>query len=356
MKNITYCLIIPLLFFACQENTKKQFTLLSPDATGIAFSNDITETDSLNYFTYPYMYMGGGVAAGDINNDGLVDLFFTANMKSNKLYLNKGDLQFEDITNAANVEGDERWFTGATMVDINNDGFLDIYVSVSGKGTKRNNLLYLNNGDLTFTDAGTSYGLDHNGHTTQTTFFDYDNDGDLDVYLANYPPTPFKSPVALYRRKMDYPKLEESDILFQNNGDGTFTDVTVEAGILNFGLSLSATASDFNHDGWVDIYVSNDFDSPDYLYINNQDGTFSEVAKTSLKHTAQYGMGADIADYNNDLLLDIAQVDMTPEGNRRSKANMASMNPIGFEKMVKAGFSVSSSCSKTIFNILRHIL
>lgn len=339
MKNVSYSLVILLFLFSCQKKTEKQFTLRTADATGIVFSNDIKETDSLNYFTYPYMYMGGGVAAGDINNDGLVDLFFTANMKSNKLYLNKGNFEFEDITKNANVGGDERWFTGATMVDINNDGYLDIYVSVSGKGTNRNNLLYVNNGDLTFAEKGAIYGIDHNGHTTQSTFFDYDNDGDLDLYLANYPPTPFKSPVELYRRKMDYPKLEESDILFENNGDGTFKDVTVETGILNFGLSLSATASDFNHDGWVDIYVSNDFDSPDYLYVNNQDGTFSEISKTSLKHTAQYGMGADIADYNNDQLLDIAQVDMTPEDNRRSKANMASMNPLGFEKMVKAGLN-----------------
>ncbi|MFS4467951.1 VCBS repeat-containing protein [Maribacter sp. 2210JD10-5] len=305
--------------------------------TGLSFSNDIVETDSLNYFSYPYMYMGGGVSAGDINNDDLVDLFFTANMKSNALYLNKGNFEFEDITQKANVTGDDRWFTGTTMVDINNDGYLDIYVSVSGKGENRTNLLYVNNGDETFTEKASEYNLNDNGHTTQSTFFDYDNDGDLDVYLANYPPTPFKSPVMLYYRKAKNPKLEESDILYRNNGDGTFTDVTVESGILNFGLSLSATTGDFNNDGWQDIYVSNDFDSADYLYLNNKNGTFREIAKEAVNHTSQYGMGTDIADYNNDNLLDIGQVDMTPEDNRRSKANMASMNPIGFTNMVNAG-------------------
>ncbi len=339
MRYLKLIFLLTLIIASCEKNTGKQFDLLTSENTGIAFSNDIKETDSLNYFTYPYMYMGGGVSAGDINNDGLIDIFFTANMKSNVLYLNKGDFKFEDISKKAQVEGDKKWYTGTTMVDINNDGYLDIYVSVSGKGTDRNNELYINNGDLTFTESAAAYGINHNGHTTQSTFFDYDNDGDLDLYLANYPPTPFKSPVELYQYKAARPKIEESDILYRNNGDGTYTDVTVESGILNFGLSLSATASDFNHDGWKDIYVSNDFDSADYLYINNQDGTFSEMAKSSLKHTAQYGMGADIADYNNDQLLDIAQVDMTPEDNRRSKANMASMNTIGFAKMVNAGLN-----------------
>ncbi len=341
MMKIIYSsiLLLFLLTVSCNQQDKKQFTLLKSNETGLAFSNDIVETDSLNYFNYPYMYMGGGVSAGDIDNDGLVDLFFTANMKSNTLYLNKGDFKFEDISAPAGIEGDDRWVTGSTMVDINNDGYLDIYVSVSGKGKNRNNLLYINNGNNTFEEKAESYGINDNGHTTQGTFFDYDNDGDLDLYLANYPPTPFKSPVALYKYKANNPKIEESDILYRNNGDGTFTNVTVEAGILNFGLSLSATVGDFNKDGWKDIYVSNDFDSADYLYINNQNGTFSELAGSILHHTAQYGMGADVADFNNDMLVDIAQVDMTPEDNRRSKANMASMNPVGFTKMVEAGLN-----------------
>ncbi len=338
-KYLFYLLLYFLAFFSCEETSKKQFSLLQAKETGISFSNNIVETDSLNYFNYPYMYMGGGVSAGDINNDGLVDLFFTANMKSNTLYLNNGDFKFEDISVSAGIEGDDRWVTGTTMVDINNDGYLDIYVSVSGKGENRNNLLYINNKDNTFTERAEEYGIDDNGHTTQSTFFDYDNDGDLDIYLANYPPTPFKSPVSLYKHKANNPKIEESDILYRNNGDDTFTDVTIESGILNFGLSLSATIGDFNNDGWKDIYVSNDFDSADYLYMNNRDGTFLETAGNTLNHTAQYGMGVDIADFNNDMLIDIAQVDMTPEDNRRSKANMASMNPVGFTKMVDAGLN-----------------
>ncbi len=338
-KYLFYLLLCFLAFFSCEETSKKQFSLLQAKETGISFSNDIVETDSLNYFNYPYMYMGGGISAGDINNDGLVDLFFTANMKPNTLYLNNGDFKFEDISVSAGIEGDDRWITGTTMVDINNDGYLDIYVSVSGKGENRNNLLYINNKDNTFTERAEEYGIDDNGHTTQSTFFDYDNDGDLDIYLANYPPTPFKSPVSLYKHKANNPKIEESDILYRNNGDDTFTDVTIESGILNFGLSLSATIGDFNNDGWKDIYVSNDFDSADYLYMNNRDGTFLETAGNTLNHTAQYGMGVDIADFNNDMLIDIAQVDMTPEDNRRSKANMASMNPVGFTKMVDAGLN-----------------
>ena len=339
MRPICVVLIMLGVLVSCKklEPVNKQFILLDVETTGISFSNDILETDSLNYFTYPYMYMGGGVAAGDINNDGLVDLFFTANMISNKLYLNKGEFKFEDITEKAKITGDDRWFTGSTMVDINNDGFLDIYVSVSGKEGNRKNLLYINNGDLTFTESGELYGIDHNGHTTQATFFDYDRDGHLDLYLANYPPTKFNSPVDLYWYRMNNPKIEASDILYRNNGDGTFSNVTSEAGILNFGLSLSATAGDFNNDGWPDIYVSNDFDSPDFFYLNQQDGTFKEVSRTVLNHTSQYGMGVDVADYNNDNLLDFGQMDMTPEDNKRSKANMGSMNPSIFTKMVDYG-------------------
>jgi len=337
----TVILFIGLLILgACTSNTPDNKTLFSSQSaktTGIDFTNTVTESDSLNYFNFPYIYMGGGVAIGDINNDGLEDIFFTSNQNSNKLYLNKGNLKFEDITSSAKVAGNNLWNTGVTMIDINNDGFLDIYVSISGLTTNRKNQLYINNGDLTFTEEAEKYGIADNGHSTQASFLDYDNDGDLDLYVANYPPNKTSTPIIFYKKKMDNPILEESDHLYRNNGNNTFTDVTKDAGILNYGLTLSANIGDFNQDGWPDIYVSNDFTSPDYFYINNKNGSFKEVSKTALKHTTLYGMGADISDYNNDGLLDFIQLDMTAEDNRRLKANMSGMNPNAFWEVVNDG-------------------
>ncbi len=315
----------------------KIFSKLDTSKTGINFINTLTESDSLNYFTYGYLYMGGGVAVGDINNDGLIDIYFTGNQVKNRLYLNKGNLQFEDVTDKANVGGDNRWYTGVTMADVNDDGLLDIYCSVSGQSGSRQNQLFINNGDLTFTESAEEYGLGDRGSSVQATFFDYDNDGDLDVYVANYPPTPFSAPVVVYTYALNHVKDIESDHLYKND-NGKFVDVTTEAGVKAFGLSLSATVSDVNNDGWDDVYVSNDFSTPDYFYINNQDGTFKEVTKQATPHTAFYGMGADIADINNDGNLDIFQVDMDANNNRRKKANMASMNPQLFWDVVDAGF------------------
>jgi len=319
------------------EKLTKNFSLLNVEQTGVDFQNNLKENDSINYFSYSYLYMGGGVAAGDINNDGLADLFFTGNMETNKLYLNKGDLQFEDITNQAGVNGDNRWFTGVTMVDINNDGYLDIYVSASGKFEPRENLLYVNNTDGTFTEKAEEYGIADAGQSVQATFFDYDMDGDLDLYVANYPSTNFTSPHSYYLFKMQNVKDVETDNLYRNDGD-KFTKVTDEAGVRSFGLSLSATVGDLNEDGWPDIYVSNDFSTPDFMYLNNQDGTFTNVVKEATKQTSFYGMGVDIADYNNDGLLDILQMDMAAKNNRRAKANMASMNPNLFWNTVNSGF------------------
>ena len=319
------------------DKNKKNFSQLSSAKTGIDFQNNLKENDSLNYFSYSYLYMGGGVAAGDIDNDGLTDLFFTGNMEPNRLYLNQGDLKFKDITQKAGISGDDRWFTGVTMVDINNDGYLDIYVSASGKFEPRDNLLYVNNGDGTFTEKAEEYGIADKGHSVQSTFFDYDLDGDLDLYVANYPPTRFDAPNNFYIYKMQNVKDEETDNLYRND-QGHFTKVTNEAGVRSFGLSLSATVGDLNEDGWPDIYISNDFSTPDYMYINNQDGTFSNVLKEATKQTSFYGMGVDIADYNNDGLLDILQMDMAAKNNRRAKANMASMNPKIFWSTVNAGF------------------
>ncbi|MFK7905792.1 MAG: VCBS repeat-containing protein [Chitinophagales bacterium] len=345
-KHIAGWIVLLLLLSGCQKKRQEANTLfvgLNESTTGVEFSNTISETEAKNYFTYPYLYMGGGVAIGDLNNDGLQDLYFTSNMEENKLYLNQtsnkgGHLQFKDITQSAGVTGNERWDTGVAMADVNGDGFLDIYVSISGKWSSTANLLFVNNGDLTFTEKAAELGLADTGNSTQATFFDYDRDGDLDVYVANYPPLHFKSPNFVYSQNARNPRPETSDHLYRNDG-GVFTDVTSDAGVLNFGLSLSATAGDFNNDGWQDIYVSNDFAAPDYLYMNNQDGTFSDKISQSTAHTAYYGMGTDVADFNNDGLLDIFQVDMTPEDNFRSKANMASMNPEGFKEMIDLGLT-----------------
>ena len=331
-----------LVFFinSCElrDNEEKLFVRKESNQTNIFFNNTLTETDTLNYMNYPYLYMGGGVAIGDINNDNIPDVYFTGNMVEDKLYLGKGNMKFEDITKKSFKNLDERWHTGVTMADVNNDGFLDIYVSVSGKNSPRNNLLYINNKDLTFTESAKKYGLNDDGHSTQATFFDYDKDGDLDVYVANYPSTKFLEPIAYYKSKMDSLTLKDSDKLYKNNGNNTFTDVTEEAGVLNFGLSLSVTAADINNDGWTDLYVSNDFAGPDYLYINNKDGTFQNTINQSTNHTSYFGMGVDIADFNNDGLLDIMQLDMTPKDNYRSKANMASMSTEKFWEGVNSGF------------------
>ncbi len=316
---------------------EKIFVTLVHSETGIDFNNTLTENDSLNYFTYSYLYMGGGVSVGDINNDGLKDIYFTGNQVSNKLYLNKGNLKFEDVTEKAGVSGDNRWYTGVTMVDINGDGLLDIYCSVGGKFEPKQNQLFINNGDTTFSEKAETYGIADIGNSVQSTFFDYDKDGDLDLYVANYPPTSFNAPNFYYSFKMKNIKDHETDHLYRNDGD-TFTDVTEAAGVKSFGLTLSATVGDLNNDSWPDIYVSNDFSTPDYLYINNQDGTFKEVVKEATAHTAFFGMGADIADYNNDGNLDVFQVDMDAQSNRRKKANMASMNTRLFWSTVNSGF------------------
>ncbi len=312
------------------------FLLLDAEACGVDFSNDLVETQEINYFTYPYIYMGGGVAVGDINGDLRPDLYFTSNMGDNTLYLNitedDGPIRFENISRQAGVTGDGRWDTGVTMCDVNADGLLDIYVSISGKWESTGNLLYINNGDLTFSESAEEYGLNDPGQSTQAAFFDYDGDGDLDVYVANYPALHFKSPNFVYSQNVKNPRHETSDHLYRNDGD-RFVDVTEDSGVLNFGLSLGVSIADFNNDGLPDIYVSNDFASPDFYYVNQGDGTFINQLHESFNHSAYYGMGCDAADINNDGFLDFFQVDMTPSDNFRSKANMASMDVQGFREM-----------------------
>ncbi len=332
--------------FSCKpEKTGEDpvFKKLSSGKTNITFQNTLKETDTFNYFLYSYMYMGGGVSVGDLNNDGLTDIYFTGNMVSNRLYLNMGNLKFKDVTEISGTGGDRRWMLGSTLCDINEDGLLDIYVSVSGLTGNCKNLLFLNLGNNpegipVFQEEAAKYGLDDKGKSTQTTFFDYDNDGDLDLYVANYPITQFKAPPYFYRQMMNNVKMDESGHLYRNNGDGTFANVTVEAGLLTFGLSLSATVGDLNQDGYEDLYISNDFTSPDFYFFNNGNGTFTDRTKEVIGQTSFYGMGADIADYNNDGLPDIMQIDMAPEDNQRAKENMTDMTQEDFNEMLNQGF------------------
>ncbi|GAB5472828.1 MAG: VCBS repeat-containing protein [Maribacter sp.] len=337
------------MLMACGESEDKiqtnlyGFEKITAVTSGISFSNDLTLSDTFNYNTFPYIYMGAGVALGDINNDGLTDVFLTGNMTPNKLYLNKGNMTFDDISKEAEIDGDSRWYTGVTMVDINTDGWLDIYVSVSGLSGNTQNQLFVNDGpsdsgQVSFTEMAAQYGIADKSNSIQATFFDSDNDGDLDLYVCNYPVIPLTMPNSYYYEKMQLRNPIESGHLFRNEGNGKFTDITEESGVLNFGLSLGVVASDFNNDGWQDLYVSNDFNVPDYFYINNGDGTFNEKIKETSRQTSMFGMGVDAADFNNDGLMDLMQVDMTPNDYYRSKTNMASMDPESFYGMVSMGF------------------
>ena len=343
LKSCFWTYFFSVILLSC--NSQKQnsdlsttiFRRVNSEISNITFTNPIIENDSLTYFKFPYIYMGGGVAIGDINNDGLSDIFFTGNMVENKLYLNKGEMQFEDITESAGVAGDDRWYSGVTMTDINNDGWIDLYLSVSGKFGDKKNQLLINNGDLTFIEKAADYGIDDASNSIQSTFLDYDEDGDLDLFVANYPLVPISMGNMYYRDKMDQNDWEESGHLYRNTGD-RFEDATQEAGILNFGLTLGVVSSDFNNDGLVDMYLSNDFNVPDYLYLNNGDGTFSNVIDESLGHISMFGMGIDASDFNNDGLVDLVQVDMTPEDYVRAKVNMASMSPETFYQGIEMGF------------------
>ena len=343
MQRAILFFLASILIFSCKKESQGdsafRFNQIDAELTGINFSNTIIENDTLNYFDFPYLYLGGGVSTADINNDGLPDLYFTGNLVSNKLYLNKGNLQFEDITETAGVAGDSRWYSGTTMADVNNDGLLDIYLSVSGKFGNSANQLYINNGDNTFTEAAEAYGVADKSTSIQSTFFDYDNDGYLDLFVANYPIVQVSMGNTYYKAKMDQNRFEDSGHLYRNNGNGTFTDVTVEAGVQKFGLTLGLVATDFNNDGFKDLYLSNDFNVPDYLYQNNGDGTFSEISLNSTRHTSMFGMGIDASDFNNDGLIDLLQVDMTAEDYKRSKTNMASMSPESFYEAVDMGLN-----------------
>lgn len=327
--------LLMLLFFiaiACTKSAdqkdigkkEKLFIQLSSKETGIEFRNELLIREDLDVFRYRNFYNGGGVGIGDINNDGLADVYLTSNMGKKKLFLNKGNWKFEDISEKAGVTGTKIWSTGVSMADINGDGLLDIYVCNSGdvNGGNRENELFINNGDLTFTDRAKEFGLADKGFSTHAVFFDYDKDGDLDCYVLN---NSFKPVSSLgYKNLRDKRDETGGDKLYQNNR-GKFEDVSEAAGIYGsvIGFGLGVTVGDINQDNWPDLYISNDFYERDYLYINNQNGTFSEKLTDYMGHLSMFSMGADIADINNDGFPDIFSTDMLPEDDYRLKTLVA---------------------------------
>ncbi len=317
-------LFVFLISTACEkknEETDTLFDLLEVAETGIDFSNDLSYDNEFNVYRYRNFYNGGGVALGDVNNDGLLDIYFTANQKPNRLFLNKGGFKFEDITDQAGVSGSKPWSTGVSMVDINADGLMDIYVCNSGdlNGNNKQNELFINNGDNTFTESAADYHLDDEGFSTHASFFDFDKDGDLDAYILNNSYQAIGS-FDLRRNERPYRDKLGGDKLMENRG-GKFVDVSEKAGIYGsvVGFGLGVTVGDVNNDGWEDIYVSNDFFERDYLYINNQNGTFSEQLESQMSSTSGASMGADMADINNDGNNDIFVTDMLPSEYERLK-------------------------------------
>lgn len=325
--RILFLLLILGLCWSCkspidkeQDNKFRLFERLPQATTGISFENSLSVTDDFDVFRYRNFYNGGGVAISDINNDGLSDIFLISNMGENKLFLNKGDWKFEDITKSAGVGGTKVWSTGVSIADVNADGWLDIYVCNSGdlQGNNRENELFINNGNLTFSEQAAQYGLDDNGFSTHAVFFDFDRDNDLDCYVLN---NSFRPVATLgYRNLRNQRDDDGGDKLFQNQ-NGHFVDVSEEAGIFGsvIGFGLGVTVGDINQDNWPDIYVSNDFYERDYLYINNHNGTFSESLSNYMGHLSMFSMGADLADINNDGFPDIFSTDMLPRDDYRLK-------------------------------------
>lgn len=315
---------------------QQQFELLDSDITNIDFNNEIRDETEHNILIYSNYYGGAGVGVGDFNRDGLQDVFFAGNLVSDKLYLNKGEFEFEDISKKAKIIADDGWSSGVIVADVNQDGWDDIYVTrelYDNNPDIRKNLLYINNGDLTFSEKAAAFGLADDGRTRHATFLDYDGDGDLDLFALNQPPNPG-----------NYSELKDANLkavkysskLYRNDGD-SFTEVTAAAGLLQAGFPNSVTASDLNNDGLTDLYVAHDYDAPDKYYVNNGDGTFTNKIYDATGHISFYSMGVDAGDINNDGLLDVMVLDMVAEDNFRLKANMSGMDPNAFWNVVADG-------------------
>jgi hypothetical protein len=352
LKSCLGVFIISITLISCgtkkTENSEHLFKLLPAEKTSINFNNEIIENDIANIMTYQYFYNGGGVAIGDINNDGLDDILFSGNMTKSKLYLNKGNMEFEDITEKAGISETELyWKTGVTMADVNGDGLLDIYQCYSGALPEKNrmNTLFINQGidDASglpaFKEMSAEYGLNDASYSTQAVFFDYDKDSDLDMFLLNHNPRIFTTLDEISAPKvLSEPAPMMKVKLFRNN-NGKFEDISAEAGLYDssFTYGLGAGVADCNGDGWPDIYISNDYSAPDYFYINNQDGTFTNQSQAALRHMPLYSMGNDIADINNDGLADIFTLDMLPEDNRRQKLLFSPDNYEYYDLRLKLG-------------------
>lgn len=341
MRFSTFGLMMVLLLsnFISFTQSKTVFSAIPSSITGITFQNKLIESPAQNIVTYEYFYNGGGVAAGDFNNDGLIDLYFTSNQQPNALYLNKGNFKFDDITKSAGVAGKQGWKTGVSVADVNGDGFLDIYVCYSGDLPKQQlaNQLFINNGNLTFTEKAAAMGVADEGYSTHSVFFDFDKDNDLDLFVINHNIKNLRNFDASYVKKMVDP--DAGDRLYENK-NGIFEDVTVKAGIISnpLGYGLGVSVADVNNDGWPDLYVTNDYVEEDYLYINNKNGTFKESLKSAFGHISNFSMGIDIADINNDGLNDILTLDMLPEDNKRQKLLYAPDNYELYNNTVNNGF------------------
>ena len=360
VKKIVIFLFLSLSFFSCEDDGKNNsitqpvaitfnkvenddlFEKITSDKSRLVFNNKIIHDLSTrsNLFDFDFFYNGAGVGIADINNDGLKDVFFCGNQVPNKLYINQGNLTFKDVSDSSGINKNKNWSNGVTFADVNNDGWLDIYVSQGGPYSRelRKNILLINQKNNTFKEKATLYGLDDDSISTQTAFFDYDKDGDLDCIVMNESDFYGYDPLTFYKINQNKDNLSKSASHFYENKNGKFINITEKVGLLNPSFGLGLCIADINNDTWLDIYIANDYYIPDAMYISNKDGTFTNTIKEATKQVSFYGMGVDIGDINNDNLEDIFVLDMASQDHVRSKTLMASMNVPKFNLLKKLGY------------------